>query len=364
MAITPAVVTSLALLALSPIIRRADVADSRHVALGARHPAVISLGRAGDATLIAPRWLITAAHVARAVDGRGVKSIRVGSADVGISRIVLHPEWRDLGEHDVALIQLAAPVTEIAPTALYRGSLERGQVATLVGHGGYGTGNDRTRHEDGRRRGATSRVDSVSAAWLYFSFDEPPKGTELEGAPGPGDSGGPALLTVNCATLVAGISSAGFDGRDGPGSYGAIDVFTRVSTHLAWIDRVMSSPDAARPATPAAQAQAGSVDSALARTTAGRHFREFLAAVEAGTDSAMTSFVHAQFEQNEYSSRPALIPNLRRIAEQLRGSSIDAVVASTELQATVRFRTTAGMLTLELVASPNPPHKLVDWRRY
>ena len=38
---------------------------------------------------------------------------------------------------------------------------------------------------------------------------------------------------------AAGVSSAGFDGKDGPGTYGAVDRFTRVSEHLEWIRRVM-----------------------------------------------------------------------------------------------------------------------------
>ena len=352
-----AIIFLFALLMATPIVRRTDVADERYLALGQRYPSVVSLGRAGDATLIAPGWLITAAHVARAVDRAGVRSIHIGSADVPIGRVVLHPDWHDHGEHDIALIQLEAPVTMISPAGLYRGSSEQGQIAALIGHGGSGKGSDRQREDDGHRRGATSQVDSVSATGLFFSFDAPPNGTELEGAPGPGDSGGPAMLTVDGASQVAGISSAGFDGRNGPGSYGAIDVFTRVSTHLAWIDRVMSTPGAVAPVTQ-------TIDTALSATTAGRHFGAFLHAVRVGTDSAIATFVHTHFEKSEYQSRPALIPNLRRIAAQLRGATIDSVVPSTDLQMTVRFRTTTGVLTLELICSPVGPHKLVDWRRY
>lgn len=88
-------------------------------------------------------------------------------------------------------------------------------------------------------------MDSADAAWLYFSFDAPPAGTKLEGAPGPGYSGGPALIQKNGKVYVAGVSSAGYDGHAGPDSYGAIDVFTRVSTHAAWIDSVVKANPAA-----------------------------------------------------------------------------------------------------------------------
>lgn len=351
-----------AVLAVTSIVRRADVPDARYLAFGQRYASVVSLGRAGDATLIAPRWLITAAHVARAVDRSGVRSVRIGSADVPIRRVVIHPDWRDLGQHDIALIQLATPVSAIRPTGLYRGSSERGKIAALLGDGGHGVGTNRTREDDGRRRGASSQVDSVSPAWIFFSFDAPPNGTQLEGAPGPGDSGGPAMITVNGVSLVAGVSSAGFDGRDGAGTYGAIDVFTRVSTHIAWLDRVMSNPDAPPPVTRPSPVR--SVEATLGSTMAGRHFLAFLTAARAGSDPSIAAFVHAHFDEAQYRSRPALVPNLRRIADQLRGASIDAVVASTDLQTTVRFRTTTGVLTLELICSPTAPHKLVDWRRY
>ncbi len=38
---------------------------------------------------------------------------------------------------------------------------------------------------------------------------------------------------------IAGVSSAGFDGVAGPGTYGAADHFTRVSSYLGWIEGVM-----------------------------------------------------------------------------------------------------------------------------
>jgi len=62
----------------------------------------------------------------------------------------------------------------------------------------------------------------------------------LEGISGPGDSGGPTLIDL----CVAGVSSAqrvvidvDDEGREtgGPGRYGVIEVYTRVSSYLPWI---------------------------------------------------------------------------------------------------------------------------------
>jgi len=276
-------------------------------------------------------------------------------------RVILHPRWRDLGEHDIALIELTTPVTAVKPVPLYRGSDERNAIATIVGHGAHGIGNSRQRTDDGKRRAATSMVDSVNRAWMYFSFDAPPRGTALEGAPGPGDSGGPAIIMVRGEPRVAGISSAGFDGRYGPGSYWAVDAFTRVSTHAAWIDSVMTGRSSSR-----AEQRNRPVSKihTLPSTPLGRRYAAFVAAAETNTDIAMTAFVRENFAKREYESRPALIPNLRRIGAMLKGASIESIVSSTDSTLAVRFRTSTGLLTLELVCDASPPHLLTDWRRY
>lgn len=228
---------------VAPIVRRGDRDDAAYRALGAKYPALVSLSRRGDGTLIAPRWVLTAAHVARgaAMNPSGARSVRVGVADYQISEVFLHPQWTEMGPHDIGLVLLRGPVPGVKPAALYREKNEKGQVAVLLGHGKSGDGAARGLIEDGFARGATSKIDSTDAAWLYFSFDAPPKGTRLEGAPGPGDSGGPALLETSGKIFVAGVSSAGYDGHAGPGTYGAVDVFTRVSTHAKWIDSVMTA---------------------------------------------------------------------------------------------------------------------------
>jgi hypothetical protein len=357
----------LALATVPPtIIRRGDRDDAKYLAAGARYSAVITLGRAGDATLIAPHWLLTAGHVAAAVRNRA--SVTIGGRDYAIARVVVHPEWRELGPHDVGLVQLARAVDGITPIALNRSATERGAVATLVGHGGTGAGNSRTRTEDGRARAATSRVDSVSAAWLYFSFDAPPGGTELEGAPGPGDSGGPAIVTVNGSNFVAGVSSAGFDGRDGPGSYGAVDVFTRVSTHAAWIDSVMASPapPGGTSAIPSRATTPGTQEPRLPDTPVGRRYTAFLQAMRAGSDSAILAFLRTNFDDAELAARPAeaRLANFRRLSERLRDAKIEAITKAEPLVLTARLAGAMGATTIELICSREAPNKIVDWRRY
>jgi hypothetical protein len=257
-------------------------------------------------------------------------------------------------------------VNGVTPVAIYRGDGERGVVTTIVGHGGSGTGNSRERVEDGKRRAATSRVDSVSSAWIYLSFDAPPAGTELEGAPGPGDSGGPAIITVGGRRLVAGVSSAGFDGHDGPGSYGAVDAFTRVSTHAAWIDSVMRAPRLASTGPAGVTPNATLPGASLPDTPAGRRYRAFLDAMHAATDSAILAFLEANFDERELAGRPARdrLPNFRRLAERLKDAKVDAITQSEPLALTARLVGAAGATTIELVCARETPNKIVDWRRY
>lgn len=366
---TPLLLTCVLATLPAGIIRRSDRDDARYLEAGSKYPAVIALGRAGDATLIAPDWLLTAGHVAAAVRRRGSLTIR--GREYAVVRVEIHGDWRELGPHDVGLVRLGRPVEGVKPLGLYRAAQERGTVATIVGHGGAGRGDSRARTEDGRARAATSRVDSVSAAWLYFSFDSPPGGTDLEGAPGPGDSGGPAVIRTNGADLVAGISSAGFDGRDGPGSYGAVDVYTRVSTHAAWIDSVTRSAprtganrDAGRVEQPRASTSAQGVG--LPDTPVGKRYAAFLEAMRAGSDSAILSFLRSNFDEAELTSRPAeaRLPNFRRLAERLKDARVEAITKSEPLALTARLVGAAGTTTIELICAREAPNKILDWRRY
>lgn len=352
------------------IVRRADRTDDRYVKRGAQFHAVARVGRLGDGTLVAPQWVLTAGHVADAVaKGGRARTVLVAGREFAIDGAVVHPLWRELGEHDIGLVHLASPVTGVRPMGLFRGKSERGMTATLVGHGASGTGEHRTRTEDGLARGATSKIDSTSAAWLYFSFDAPPGGTELEGAPGAGDSGGPALVFVGGRTMIAGVSSAGFDGRDGPGSYGAVDVFTRVSTHARWIDSTMKTPRPSPHATPASsRATPGTVaqGAILPNTALGNRYKAFLKAMDAGTDSAIVSFLEAHYDAAELAQRSAQdrLPNFRRLASLLQRAELLRVVEADETHVVARLKTPATEVTIELIGSASSDHRIVDWRRF
>jgi secreted trypsin-like serine protease len=89
-----------------------------------------------------------------------------------------------------------------------------------------------------------------------FRKPDDPRTTPLEGISGPGDSGGPAFITVNGKPCIAGVSSnqrielsgpppkdgsPGGNGEDVQGRYGVTEVYTRVSKYVSWIRQTMSA---------------------------------------------------------------------------------------------------------------------------
>ncbi|RNC85701.1 MAG: hypothetical protein ED557_02710 [Balneola sp.] len=232
------------------IVRRHDVPDSEYLKLGATFPSVCKVGkRGGDCTLIKPDWIITAAHVARGMVQREGNDLKIYFDDeaIGISveKVFLHPNFQPMSQGDIALIQLKTPIDTIDPVGLYRSTDEPGKEIVIVGHGDSKTGNENTFVTDGKKRGATNVIDRATVDKIVFGFDEPPYGTALEGTAGPGDSGGPAFIINGDEPMIAGISSGGQPGKNGPGTYGATEYYTRVSTYVDWIESVINNPDQA-----------------------------------------------------------------------------------------------------------------------
>jgi hypothetical protein len=227
------------------IIRRADREDARYIAAAQALPRPIVLQRAprgasdGMGTFVAPGWILTAAHVAG--------DLRVGQAlpdDPGlqVTRIVLHPQW-DGEAFDLALVQVsgASPYPIVPPCA---SGDAPGRGLWLVGAGDYGDGLTGPQGHDRALRAAANQIDTVEASALRFDFDAPPDGYDLEGVSGPGDSGGPAYRN-GAGVCVAGVSSRQMSSPGQRGRYGAVEVYSRVSTAFAWIRSVVDVPEPA-----------------------------------------------------------------------------------------------------------------------
>jgi autotransporter-associated beta strand protein len=260
---------------------RGDVSNSQYTALSAQSQyaasgfvSVIYKNSAvfGSGTLIAPDWILTAAHVVTVNEtgpaypasdvtfGQGASATPFTPAPDAIAQVVIEPGYSGNGPtdgNDLALIQLRTPITNVTPATLYNRSLGSliAQTATVIGYGESGTGaisNDNQLTSAGTRRGMQNVIDAygdttttggtpsnpltyyftppsqsnnylganISSNILLTDFDSPTNpslnlmGSDaplpLEGSIAPGDSGGGLFVTVTGQTYLAGVSD--FDG--------------------------------------------------------------------------------------------------------------------------------------------------------
>ncbi len=228
---------ALALAAAPPtraIVIRHDRDDAAYRAGADRYPMVCNVG-GGMGTLVAPEWILTAAHVA---EGAGGGTARCGDRELRIAATHLHPDYADGERHrDVGLVRLESPADGIEPARLHRAADEVGRRVTFVGDGRTGTGLTGPVPGEPARRVAQNTVESARPGWIVFRFDAPPAGDELEGISGPGDSGGPALVEVDGALHVIGVSAYN-EGKE-ICRYGTREHYARVSDALDWIEGTM-----------------------------------------------------------------------------------------------------------------------------
>jgi Trypsin len=210
------------------VILRHDRSDADCLVDEASWPTIVTFfGGDGAGTLIADRWLLTAAHTARNIPPD--HQVAVAGHERRIVGVVVHP-----GDVDLALIELEDPIDGLTPMALHEHPDEVGAEALLLGRGDFGNGVDGVLGSDRRLRCVTNRVDAVDDRWLRLRFDPPPDCTRLEGVGGEGDSGGPALLHDRGRLILAGVSS--WQDHDGPlGTYGCVEHYARVCTRVDWI---------------------------------------------------------------------------------------------------------------------------------
>lgn len=248
------------------IVIRHDVDDAAYRITGSEFPALADMPGEGHGVLIAPQWVLTAAH---AVPRNGsLALIEVGGVKRAVDEVFIHPgashppqsmidraletgDWiltvfAIASSDDVALVRLKVAVDDVEPVPLYRGDDEAGRVVKIIGKGATGTG--LTGHSlHGPNRGDLRRafnvVTSADDRWICYVFDGPDAALPLEGKTGSGDSGGPVLIETETGWTLAGLASWGFIVGDvrttRPGLYGQTTCNVRVSRYLSWIEAVM-----------------------------------------------------------------------------------------------------------------------------
>lgn len=243
----------------SAVIIRHDVDDQAYKAV-APHPAMFDMRHQGHGVLIAPDWVVTAAHVVF-YDYRG-KTISLGGTDHEIDHVIFHSGYSKPAEglftghsgpsqaylranHDIALVKLKRPVEGVAPAPMLTGDNENGATFTFLGKGNTGNGiSGQVDKTGGTLRSARNVVTQAADQWLTYTFDESDAGLPNEGMQGDGDSGGPAFITVGDRDYLAGLVS--WDVYDGEiedfkgGLYGMQGSLVRLSYYQDWIKDVMN----------------------------------------------------------------------------------------------------------------------------
>jgi autotransporter-associated beta strand protein len=245
---------------------------------------------AASGTLIAPGWVLTAAHAVTQNDGTSFPIDTLSNISFGqgataaslpgpdsVKAVFVESGWNfDSSQgHDLALVELNTPVTSVAPAVLYNNSqpTELTQTATMVGYGYTGTGSaGYTNMTFGTRLATQNVIDAFgnqtvttgtgshislsnfSSNLMFTDFDNPDDPTvsamggtsplTMEGSSSPGDSGGGLFLTENGITYLAGVADFGttVDGSTFTAAYGQINGYTRtsVSDSAGFIDSTLA----------------------------------------------------------------------------------------------------------------------------
>jgi len=268
------------------IVIRHNQPDSQYRVDRQHIPALADLPGEGHGTLIAPRWVVTAAH---AVDMMQImpeeRYVTINGKKRTVSRILVYPDypaardgWQKMfaglktadpdafaeqyvkamaAMHDIALLELAEPVTDVAPMSVYWGNIKPGTLSAVYGAGATGTDtsgiSDNASHRTELRR-AENRLTRTDGQWLRFAFDCGAHAPQFGGATAGGDSGGPVTINVSGRTYLAGITH-GLDAtlteekhivrrmQDGSfrmGKCGQSFAAARLGFYKTWLDRTVA----------------------------------------------------------------------------------------------------------------------------
>lgn len=234
--------------------------DSKYVEFGKQFPNVVQLSakvkclnpqcefkshaQKGSAVVIAPHWLLTAAHVVQ--DGTHHTAILADQTTYDLPHVVWHKDFDNstFGVNDIALCYSPKEIVMEFYPELYDQDDELGKAITLAGWGFSGTFNTGASVTDGKRR-AGQNVIAGSHRTVLTCVPRRQGRFPLEFMIAPGDSGGGMFI----GNKLAGINSFLMAGDSKPdGTYGDESAFTRVSLYVQWVkDQIAAYEQQAAP---------------------------------------------------------------------------------------------------------------------
>jgi hypothetical protein len=211
------------------ILIRADREDAEYLELATKYGASVAIGPVdGEGALISPSWVLTSARIARALQGK--TSVTIDGKTYKLKAVFPHPTA------DIALVFLGSGYRntdlDFEPAKLYRERDEGGKTVVIVGHGANGPiGSALPREKsDRKKRAAVNTIDRIGERAFDLGIKPADQASDLQGALGAGDFGGPAFIESKDGLLVAGIASS---------VQGEWQTYVRVSTFVRWIEATM-----------------------------------------------------------------------------------------------------------------------------
>ena len=202
------------------LLMRSDRDDAEYLELASRYTSSIALGaNAGEAVLIAPRWLLTGAPQAQRLHAHD--TVAIGGERHEIQSIAVDPS------RTLALVFLRTPVATIEPSPIYREADEEGKPVIFAAHGRGGRIGDPSASFPAAARAGINTIDRVTARTLALRIKGPDEASDMQAALTDEELGAPAFIEVKGHPLVAGIAVG--NGAD-------LQSFARVSAFAGWID--------------------------------------------------------------------------------------------------------------------------------
>ncbi len=245
------------------IIVRHDVPVERYQADAEQFPQLAYMPNVGHGVLIAPQWVVTAAHT---IQGP-VTSVTLAGVARAVERVEIHSGYRSTpndiiqralengkaqeingflaGTDDIALLKLSVAVADVTPVQIYTGNSEVGRMVQMFGRGATGNGiagETRGSPQRGELRRAFNKIDSADGRWLVYTFDNNRHAHRQEGMVGSGDSGGPLLTRIRGRWVLVGLASwkgGDVDVRQPSGRYGQPTYNVRIGHYADWIETIL-----------------------------------------------------------------------------------------------------------------------------